>query len=81
LVAARIARGPSLVRTHVEAALGWAEIICDANERVQTLGSIVIQWADTDRASAIRYVQNAPNLSSAQRATLLEDIGSERGVL
>lgn len=81
LVAARIARGPSLVRAHVEAALGWAEIICDANERVQTLGSIVIQWADTDRASAIRYVQNAPNLSSAQRATLLEDIGSERGVL
>jgi hypothetical protein len=81
LVAARIARVPSLVRMHIDMALGWAETINDANERIQALGSIVIQWADTDRSEAVRYVQNSPGLTSAQRATLLEDIGTEHGVL
>lgn len=76
LVAARIARVPQLVQTRVDVALGWAESIVDGNERVQALGSIVVVWADRDRAAAVRYVQQAPSLTPAQRASLLDELGA-----
>jgi len=75
-VAARISRIPALVETRVEVALSWAETIVDENERTQALATVVTLWAGRDRPAAIRYVQGSSNLTSAQRARLMEDIGS-----
>jgi hypothetical protein len=75
-VAARISRIPILVETRVEVALSWAETIVDENERTQALATVVTLWAARDRLAAVRYVQVSPDLTSAQRARLMEDIGS-----
>jgi len=75
-VAARISRIPALVETRVDVALSWAETIVDENERTQALATVVTLWADRDRTAAVRYVQDSPDLTSAQRARLMEDIGS-----
>ena len=75
-VAARISRIPALVETRVEVALSWAETIVDENERTQALATVVTLWAGRDRQAAVRYVQDSPDLTSAQRARLMEDIGS-----
>lgn len=75
-VAARISRIPTLVETRVEVALSWAENIVDENERTQALATVVTLWAVRDRLAAVRYVQDSPDLTSAQRARLMEDIGS-----
>lgn len=71
--AARMARQPELISGRVDIALRWAESINDAETRMQTLGSIVILWADADRAAAVSYVQNSAVLTPAQRAALLRD--------
>lgn len=76
-VAARISRIPALVETRVEVALSWAETIVDENERTQALATVVTRWAGRDRMAAVRYVQDSPDLTSAQRARLMEDIGSD----
>jgi hypothetical protein len=75
-VAARISRIPTLVETRVEVALSWAETIVDENERTQALATVVTLWAARDRTAAVHYVQDSPDLTSAQRARLMEDIGS-----
>lgn len=75
--AARIARSPQLVQVDPARAFRWAERIVDPNERTQALGSIVALWVDIDRAAAVRYVQVSPQLTLAQRALLLDDVGSE----
>jgi hypothetical protein len=75
-VAARISRIPALVETRVDVALSWAETIVDENERTQALATVVTLWAGRDRPAAIRYVQGSSDLTPAQRARLMEDIGS-----
>lgn len=81
LAVSRLTRLPQLLPEHVDVALAWAERVVDATTRVEALASIIVRWADTDRAAALRYVENAPILTAAQRAILRQDLDSERASL
>ncbi len=71
---ASIATETNLMNREPTRALRWAETIFDDNVRVQSLSTILSTLATHDTPAAIAYVQNSPNLNSAQRAQLLRQL-------
>ena len=70
---AEIAVSPQLATTPTIAA-SWAEIITNPQLRLQTLGSILEQWAATDGNSAEKYLTASKALTPDERTRLWEQV-------
>ena len=61
---------------NTETALQWVQSVSDPALRFDSLATVVTQWAQTDAAAAINFVNNSALLSDQQRSTLLQKISA-----
>jgi len=70
---AAIAMMPGFASTP-EVALKWADSIFDNTMRVDAMGSIIRNWAETDPAKARKYAETIPYLNAEERDDLLASL-------
>lgn len=61
--------------TNPVAAIGWADLVRDPSLRSNSFAAVLQQWAEQDRAAAVRFIQESTLFTSQQRTTLLAAIG------
>jgi hypothetical protein len=73
---AEIALSPQLAQTP-ELAANWAESISNPQLRLETLATVVRNWAAANLSGAENYVENTPELAPEDRPRLLAELTSQ----
>jgi hypothetical protein len=64
-----------LAYTNPVTAIRWADLVRDPLLRTRSFTAVAQQWAEQDRAAAVRFVSDSPLLNSQQRAAILAALG------
>jgi hypothetical protein len=56
-------------------AIHWADLVRDPILRTRSFTAVAEQWAEQDRAAAIRFVSESPLLNTQQRTAILAALG------
>jgi hypothetical protein len=72
----RFATHPTIV-TETATAIGWAQLITDAEQRTQALVEIINSWMLRDSAAAAEYLQNTRDISPNLRAEIQGRIANQ----